>query len=139
MYPGGTKRRGEDGAQNFHDEANKEPGDAAGGPRPRAAARRARGHAPKRLLVHLPAHNPAHTPPPHPAPAIAPKTDVGERKYGRSPASRPTAIAVATSDVSPRARDSHHSVSTRTHVIPTKAPTTPPATAHGADTELLKQ
>ena len=40
MYPGGTKRRGEDGAQNFHDEANKESGDATGGPRPRAAARR---------------------------------------------------------------------------------------------------
>ena len=58
MYPGGTKRRGEDGAQNFHDEANKESGDAAGGPRPRAAACRARGHAPKRLFAHAQAYAP---------------------------------------------------------------------------------
>ena len=81
-------------------------------------------------------------PNPHPAlspaiiPTIAPKADVGEPKYGRSPASRPTAIAVATIDVSGPATASHP---TRTHIMPTKAPTTPPATAHGADTELLKQ
>ena len=133
MYPGRTKRRGEDGAQNFHDEANKEP--------VVARVRRPVALAAMRRNVFLSTCQPTIQPTLHPAPApaIAPKTDVGEPKYGRSPASRPTAIAVATTDVSPRARDSHHSVFTRTHVIPTKAPTTPPATAHGADTELLKQ